>query len=50
MTDTPLIYGSYSKNMYAIIPEGEKTVAHNTLGKNKINPKSILKKFIKLLK
>ena len=50
MTDTPLMYGSYSKHMSTIIPDGEKTVTHNTLGKNKINPKKIFNKFIKLIK
>ena len=49
MTDTPLMYGSYSKNMHAIIPDGKKTVTHNTLGKNKINPKKIFNKFVKLI-
>ena len=41
MADTPLVYGSYSPKMYPIIPDGEKTVTHNTLGKDKINPKKI---------
>lgn len=50
MTDTPLMYGSYSKYMHAIIPDGEKTVTHNTLGKNKINSKKIFDKFNKLIK
>ena len=50
MTDTPLMYGTYSKHMHAIIPDGKKTVTHNTLGKNKINPKKIFNKFIKLVK
>ena len=50
MTDTPLMYGSYNKYMHAIIPDGEKTVTHNTRGKNKINPKKIFNKFIKLIK
>ena len=27
MTDTPLMYGSYSKCMYAIVPDGEKNPA-----------------------
>ena len=45
MTDTPLVYGSYSPKMYPIIPDGEKTVSHNTLGKYKINPR---KTFLKL--
>tara|TARA_Y100001970_G_scaffold284551_1_gene402160 strand:- start:2693 stop:3652 length:960 start_codon:yes stop_codon:yes gene_type:complete len=49
MSDTPLIYGNYSKYMHAIIPDGEKTVTHKTLGKNKINSKKIFNKFIKLI-
>jgi len=49
MTDTPLMYGSYSKNMHAIIPDGEKTVTHNTHGKNKINPQKIFNKYKKLV-
>ena len=32
MADTPLIYGSYSTNMYPIIPDGVQYVTHNTLG------------------
>ena len=39
MADTPLIYGNYSSNMFPILPDGEDTVTHNTLGKEKINPK-----------
>ena len=49
MADTPLIYGDYSPNMHPIIPDGYKTVSHNTLGKNKINPEKVFKKFIELL-
>ena len=51
MTDTPLMYGSYSKYMHAIVPDGEKNVTHNTLGKNKINPilKPLSKKLFKLV-
>ena len=45
MTDTPLIYGSYCSKMHPIIPDGEKTVTHNTLGKDKINPEKIFLKF-----
>tara|TARA_B100000963_G_scaffold214593_1_gene187214 strand:- start:1848 stop:2810 length:963 start_codon:yes stop_codon:yes gene_type:complete len=48
MADTPLIYGSYSSKMFPIIPDGEKTVTHNTLGKEKINPQKIFNKFIEL--
>ncbi len=49
MADTPLIYGSYSSNMYPILPDGETTVTHNTLGKDKINPEKIFNKLISLI-
>ena len=49
MSDTPLHYGSYSPKMYSIIPDGEETVEHNTLGKDKINPLKIFYKFQKIL-
>ena len=49
MADSPLIYGSYSTNMYPIIPDGEQIVSHNTLGKDKINPEKIVNKFISIL-
>jgi len=49
MADTPLIYGSYCSNMYPIIPDGETTVDHNTLGKDKINPEKIFEKLISIL-
>ena len=49
MADTPLIYGSYNSNMFPIIPEGEETVTHNTLGKEKINPQKIFDKVIEIL-
>ena len=49
MVDTPLIYGSYNKNMYPILPEGETDVTHDTLGRDKINPEEIYNKFKKLL-
>ena len=45
LSDTPLMYGSYSPNMYPIIPDGEETVTHDSLGKEKINPKKIFEKF-----
>ena len=41
MSDTPLLYGSYNSRMYPIIPDGENTVTHKTLGKDRINPKKI---------
>ena len=49
MSDTPLLYGSYSPRMHPIIPDGEKTVGHDTLGKDKINPEKIYYKFKKIL-
>ena len=45
LSDTPLMYGSYSPNMYPIIPDGEETVTHNTLGKERIDPEKIFKIF-----
>jgi len=49
MADTPLIYGSYSSKMHPIIPDGETDVTHNTMGKDRINPDKIFKKFIEIL-
>jgi heptosyltransferase-2 len=49
MADTPLIYGNYSSRMYPIIPDGENTVTHNTLGKEKINPDKIFDQLKKIL-
>ena len=49
MADTPLIYGSYNSKMFPIIPDGEKTVSHNTLGKEKINPQKIFDKIIEII-
>ncbi len=49
MTDSPLLYGSYSPKMHPIIPDGEKTVAHNTLGKDKINPGKVFNKMKEIL-
>ena len=49
MADTPLIYGNYSPRMYPIIPDGENTVTHNTLGKEKINPDKIFDQLKKIL-
>jgi len=48
MADTPIIYGSYSSNMYPIIPDGEITVTHNTQGKDKINPNKIYEKILEI--
>ena len=49
MADTPLLYGSYSPRMYPIIPDGENTVTHNTLGKDRINPYKIFKQLNDIL-
>ena len=49
MADTPLIYGNYSSKMYPIIPNGEETVTHNTLGKDKIDPQKIFNKFNEII-
>ena len=43
------MYGSYSPNMYPVFPDGEETVTHNTLGKEKINPEKIFKIFKEIL-
>jgi heptosyltransferase-2 len=42
------MYGDYSSKMHPIIPDGEETVSHNTLGKDKINSDKIFKKFLSL--
>ena len=49
MSDTPLLYGSYSPRMYPIIPDGENIVTHNTIGKNKINPNKIFEQLKNIL-
>jgi heptosyltransferase-2 len=35
--------------MYPIIPDGENTVTHNTLGKEKINPDKVFDRLKKIL-
>jgi len=49
ISDAPLMYASYSPRMHPIIPDGEKTVSHNTNGKEKINPEKIFKIFKEIL-
>ena len=49
MSDTPLLYGSYSSNMYPIIPDGIENVSHNSRAKEKINPQKIYKTFISII-
>ena len=48
MSDTPLLYGNYSPRMHPIIPDGENTVTHDTLGKDRINPNKIFEQFNKI--
>ena len=49
MTDTPLLYGSYSPKMIPVLPEGKTNVTHDSLGKEKINPEEIYIKAKKIL-
>ena len=49
MADTPLIYGNYSSKMFPVIPDGENTVTHNTLGKDKIDPQKIFGRFLEII-
>tara|TARA_B110000114_G_scaffold32073_1_gene33163 strand:+ start:317 stop:1282 length:966 start_codon:yes stop_codon:yes gene_type:complete len=49
MADTPLLYGSYSPRMYPIIPDGEDTVTHDTLGKERISPYKVFDKLKSIL-
>tara|TARA_B100002051_G_scaffold275787_1_gene321008 strand:- start:170 stop:1129 length:960 start_codon:yes stop_codon:yes gene_type:complete len=50
MSDTPLLYGNYSPQMFPILPEGSKIVSHGTNGKDKINPEDIFKKLKAIIK
>ena len=49
MSDTPLIYGSYSSKMHPIMPDGVEKVTHGTNGKEQINPLKIFEKFQSLV-
>jgi len=49
MSDTPLIYGSYSSKMHPIMPDGVEKVTHGTDGKEEINPLKIFEKFQSLV-
>lgn len=49
MADTPLIYGNYSSKMFPIIPDGEETVTHNTLGKERISSQKIFDKINEII-
>ena len=49
MSDTPLIYGSYSSKMHPLMPDGVEKVTHGTEGKEQINPLKIFEKFQSLV-
>ena len=49
MSDTPLIYGSYSSKMHPLIPDGVENVTHGTEGKEQINPLKIFEKLQNLI-
>ena len=49
MADTPLIYGNYSSKMFPIIPDGEQTVTHDTLGKEKNKPHKTYNKILEII-
>ena len=49
MSDTPLIYGSYSSKMHPLIPDGVENVTHGTEGKERINPLKIFEIFQNLI-
>ena len=49
MADTPLIYGNYNSKMFPILPDGEKSVTHNTRAKEKINSNKILEKILEII-
>ena len=49
MSDTPLIYGSYSSKMHPIMPDDVEKVTHGTEGKEQINPLKIFEKFQNLI-
>jgi heptosyltransferase-2 len=35
--------------MFPVIPDGENTVTHNTLGKDKIDPQKIFGRFLEII-
>ena len=51
MDSPPSSYGTYSKNISIIVPEGEsiESCGHNTRGKNKISFSEVLNKTLDLL-
>ena len=51
MDSPPLAYGTYSKNISIIVPEGESvdSCKHNTRGKDKISFNNVLNKTLEIL-
>ena len=51
MDSPPAAYGTYSKNITIIVPDGEtiESCSHNTRGKNKISINKVLNKAIELI-
>jgi heptosyltransferase-2 len=51
MDSPPLAYGSYSKNISIVVPEGEtiESCSHNTRGKDKISFNEVLNKALEFL-
>jgi len=48
--DSPLSYANYSKNIYPIIPDGFKTVGHNSRAIKKISVDQVYIKYLELSK
>jgi len=48
--DSPLSYANYSKNIYPIIPDGFKTVGHNSRAIQKISVDQVYLKYLELFK
>ena len=51
MDTPPLAYGTYIKNLTAILPDGEtmESCGHNTRGKNKISVTKVLNKIVEFI-
>ena len=51
MDSPPQAYGTYSKNISIIVPQGEtiESCGHNTRGKDKISFDEVLKKSLELI-
>ena len=51
MDSPPSAYGTYSKNISIIVPDGEtiESCSHNTRGKDRISFNNVLKKSLELI-